>query len=66
MHNRILSSWAFFHVAKLGAQASVALHRSTAAVGWMTKSNKTVTNPLLPFRQNAYWLLFLSPLNGEK
>ena len=47
MHNTILSSCAFFHVAMLCVQASVALRRSAAAVGWMTKSDKTVTNSLV-------------------
>jgi hypothetical protein len=51
MHNTILSSCAFFHVAMLEAQPSAALRRSAAAVRLMTKSNKTVTNPSLPFRK---------------
>jgi hypothetical protein len=31
----------------LSVQASVALRRSAAAVGWMTKCNKVVTNLLV-------------------
>jgi hypothetical protein len=51
MHNTILSSCAFFHVAILCVQASVALRRSAAAVGRMTKSNKAVTNSLVAISQ---------------